>query len=250
MGCSHVTRWAAFTLWLLTMAGCAVRQPVLLTPSCMEQQHEIIRLQKILADKKLEISNLRANQQDKELEISNLRAHQQDQVKELKETTSQVARAEVKLRRFATEADVASRLAEVELAMEVLQSSLNTDHEQPLQVLAQRLLDKASTSFKQGKYSAAADYAAQAEQLIDILIDDQAVAGLRIASDTPFKVAIPLQTKLKSQLRRKPHSRAAVLDELQKTTPVVARSYQEQWLHVQTEDGNTGWILADIVVPR
>ena len=230
------------------MAGCAVQQPVVLSPPCEEQQHEIIRLQKILSDKELMISNLRDLQQNKELEISNLRAHQQDQVKELQETTSQVARAEVKLRRFATEADVASRLAEVELAMEVLQSTLDTDS--PLQVLAQRLLDKASISFKHGEYSAAADHAAQAEQLIDVLIDDQAVAGLREASETPFKIAIPLQTKFNSQLRHKPQNRATVLGELQKTTPVVARSYQEQWLQVQTEDGNTGWISSEFVEPR
>jgi len=248
---SHVARCAAFTLWWLTIAGCATtRQPEILTSPCEEQQHEIIRLQQLLTDKEQQISSLIAHHKNKELEISNLKAHQQNQVKELKETSNQIARAEVKLRRFATEADVASRLAEVEVAMDALESSLNTEHEMPLQVLAQRLLDKASISFKRGKYSAAADHAAQAEQLIDMLMDHNAIAELRVSPETLFKVAIPLKIKADSQLRKKPHSNAVILDELQKATRITARSYQEQWLQVQTEDGSTGWIFVDSVEPR
>ncbi len=237
MRCRHVVQWAIFTLWGITITGCTIWQPGPLPPTPYEeQQSEIIRLQQLLADK--------------ELEISRLRAHQQDRVKELKETTSEAARAEVKLRRFATEADVASRLAEVEVSMEVLQSTLGTERKIPLQGLAQQLLDTASASFKQNEYSLAADLAAQAEQLIDMLMDDHSLSGLREAPESLFKVAIPLKLKIDSNMRRKPHTSAGVLDVLQKKTPVVARAYQGQWLRVQTADGNTGWVLGKLLEPR
>ncbi len=237
MKCRRVTRWATFTLWGLAITGCTIWQPGPLPPTPYEeQQSEIIRLQQLLADK--------------ELEISKLRAHQQDRVKELKETTNQAVRAEIKLRRFATEADVASRLAEVEVSMEVLQSRLGTERETPLQGLAQQLLETASASFKRSEYSAAADHAAQAEQLIDMLMDNQSLPGLREVPESPFKVSIPLKIKIDSNLRRKPHTRATVLNVLQKTTPVVARAYQGQWLLVQTENGNSGWVLSKLLEPR
>lgn len=240
-----------FTLWGLTMAGCTTWQTGPLPPTPYEeQQREIIRLQQILADQELEISSLRAHQQDQELEISRLRAHQQDQVKELKETTSQAARAEVKLRRFATEADVASHLAEVEVAMVALKSSLGTENEVPLQMLAQQLLDTASASFKRSEYSIAADLAAQAEQLIEMLMDDHSGSDLQMAPEANFKVAIPLKMKVDSPLRRKPHTNAGVLGMLQKAAPVVARAYRGQWLRVQTKKGNSGWVLGELLEPR
>ncbi|MCF6324706.1 MAG: hypothetical protein L3J89_10350 [Gammaproteobacteria bacterium] len=183
----------------------------------------------------------------KETEISQLRAHQQSQVKELKETTSQAARAEIKLRRFATEADVASQLAEVEVAMEMLRSTLGTERKASLQALAQRLLDIARTSFKRDEHSIAADHVAQAEQFITMLMDNHLTAATEATSEVPFKVAIPLKIKVDSHLRREPNSSATVLKVLKKTTPVVARAYQGQWLYVQTEVGDFGWVMIELL---
>ncbi len=183
----------------------------------------------------------------KETEISQLRAHQQSQVKELKETTSQAARAEIKLRRFATEADVASQLAEVEVAMEMLRSTLGTEHKGSLQLLAQRLLDVATTSFKQDEYSIAADLVAQAEQFIAMLMDNHLTVVAEVTSEVPFKVAIPLKIKVDSHLRGQPNSSAAVLDVLKTSTLVVARAYQGQWLYVQTEAGDFGWVMIELL---
>lgn len=184
---------------------------------------------------------------DREAEINRLRAQQQGQVKELEKTTSQAARAEVKLRRFATETDVASRLAEVEVAMEGLKSK---GREFPLQLTAQRLLNAASTAFRQSELSVAADLAAQAEQLINMLIEHGSIPDTQSAPEVPFKMAIPLRTKADTRLRNKPQLDAAVLIVLQQTTLVVAQAYQGQWLHVQTEDGVSGWVLGELLEPR
>ncbi len=238
-------RWLILVLCGLVTAGCATPQapslatlppplaPAPLPMSFEEQQQMIMHLLHVLADK--------------ESEISYLRAHQQSQIMELKETTNQAARAEVKLRRFATEADVASRLAEVEVAMERLQSTLGTEHKASLQALAQKLLDTASASFKQDEYSIAADHVEQAGEFIDMLIDNHSVSTTKTASKVLFKVIIPLKIKVDSHLRRQPYSSADALAVLQKSTPVIALAYHGQWLHVQTETGKTGWVLAELL---
>ncbi len=229
------------------MAGCAVQQPPPLAtippppipspdslPMSLEEQREMImHLLQVLSEK--------------EAEINKLRARQQSQAQELKETTSEMARAEIKLRRFATEADVASHLAEVEVAMEALRSTLGPEHKVSLQLLAQRLLGAASTSFEQAEYSIAANLAAQAEQFIDMLMDNHTMSAPQVVPEIPFKVAIPLIIKVDSHLRRQPHNHGDVLDVLQKATPVVARAYRGQWLHVQTEAGDSGWIMAELL---
>jgi len=265
-GFHHGLQWAAFMLCGMTMTGCATQPLPPPSPLCEEHEHQQVlfylqqtlkdkdlKISKLLASKEvmtLEIISLRASQMDSESEINNLRAFQQEQVKELEETTSQAARAEVKLRRLATEADVASHLAEVEVAMAVLQSSLGIERGAPLQVLAQRFLETASASFNRAEYSVAADLAAQAKQLTDMLINNHSLSDTREMTESAFKVAIPLKIKIDSNLRNRPHTESIVIGELNKTTPVVARAYLGQWLRVQTEDGRTGWVSGELLEPR
>lgn len=245
----HGTRWAMIAMCALSLAGCAVRQPAPDIPSvapapaaspvsCEEPQREIARLQQLLADK--------------EAEISNLRAQQQEQGKLLKETTSQAARAEVKLRRFATEADAASLLAQVEVAMAKLRSTPGAERDAAQQGEAQRILDGASAAFAKGDYDASVDLATQARQFIDMLADHRNGSGAdkRATSEVPFKAAIALRMKVDGNLRRQPRANAAVLGVLQKAAPVTARAYQGEWLQVQTEDGNLGWVLNSLVEAR
>jgi hypothetical protein len=142
---------------------------------------------------------------------------------------------------------VASHLAEVEIAMESLRTTLGTERKASLQELAQRLLDEASSAFEQGDYSTAANFVAQAEQFIEMLMDNHSMSDARALSEIPFRVSIPLKIKVDSHLRRQPNSSAVVLDVLEETTPVVARSYQGPWLYVQTEVGESGWVLTELL---
>jgi hypothetical protein len=80
---------------------------------------------------------LRQDLANREAELRDLRSNQRDQVKVLQESTQEVTRAKVKLRRLATQADAASYIAEVEVAMESLRSSLGATSTVPLMVLAQ-----------------------------------------------------------------------------------------------------------------
>ena len=100
--------------------------PATLLDFCVEELQEIERLQKLLAEKEVqqhEIERLQKLLAENEVQIRSQQVRQQDQAKALQETTSQAARAQVKLRRLATRPAAASTVAEVEVAMENLKSS-------------------------------------------------------------------------------------------------------------------------------
>lgn len=235
----------------LVLGACAAWQKDTQMPAqAPEQDREIARLEQVLAIKQGEIDRLTHELALKEAQIQRLRSRQQDQVKALEATASEAARAEVKLRRFATEADVASRLAEVEVAMEGLRARLGPEREDPLQAIAQGLLDTASSAFRDGQFSRAVELAAQAEELIAMRLHTDAAPDIQAPPEVPFKVAIPLKTRTDARLRQQPNLDAAILDVLRETTPVTVRAYQGTWLRVQTEAGASGWIYGGLLEPR
>ena len=229
-------------VWLVSSAlsGCvtppppvpretAVRGPV--CPSCDEQTREVARLRQDLANQGAELRDLRSSQRD--------------QVKELQESTREITRAKVKLRRLATQADAASYVAEVEVAMESLRSSRGARTSTvPLMVLAQDILESTAAPFAQGDYGAAMDRAAQAEQLIALVAHYQVRPGSRsrVPGEVPLQVAIPLKATVDSNLRRQPRGSARVVGVLKKDSPLVAHAYKGSWMQVETEDGRSGWV--------
>lgn len=248
--CSLLKTWAGqmlcgtvIALLGLNITGCTLLKPIPvaapITPhepcACEVQKREIERLQQLLAEK--------------EGLIRNLNARQQDQAKALQETTSQVTRDQVRLRRLATQPGAASSIAEAEVAMASLKLSQITAPEQTLQ--AQRLLDAATASYAKGNYGTAMDHAAQTREFIDMVMDNHT----RKASDprvamVPFNVPIPLRAKSNITLRQKPFSSAAKLGALKKDSALTAQAYLGDWLHVQTNDERSGWIPNALVEVR
>jgi hypothetical protein len=227
--------------WLLssTLIGCVtpppsvplevtVREPT--CPSCEEQTREIAQLRQDLASREAELRDLRSNQRD--------------QVRVLQDSTREVTRAKVKLRRLATQADAASYIAEVEVAMESLRSSLGATSTVPLMMLAQGILDSTAAPFTLGDYGVAMDRAAQAEQLIAVVADNRVRPRQRrrVLGEVLLQVAIPLKVTVDSKLRRQPFGRAPVVGVLKKDSALVAYSYKGSWLKVETEDGRSGWV--------
>ena len=205
-----------------------VREPT--CPSCEEQNREIIRLRQDLANR--------------EGELRDQRSSQRDQVKVLQESTREVTRAKVKLRRLATQADAASYIAEVEVAMESLRGSTVATSTIPLMVLAQGILESTAAPFAQADYGVAMDRAAQAEQLIAVVAHYQVRPGTRrrVPGEVPLQIAIPLKVTIDSNLRRQPLGKAPVVAVLKKDSPLVAHAYKGSWLQVETEDGRSGWV--------
>jgi len=205
-----------------------VREPT--CPSCDEQTREIARLREGLANREVELRDLRSNQRE--------------QVKVLQESTREVTRARVKLRRLATQADAASYVAEVEVAMESLRSSLGATSSFPLMLLAQSILESTAAPFAQGDYGVAMDRAAQAEQLISWVAHYQVRPGSRgrVPGEVPLQAAIPLKVTIDSNLRRQPLRKAPVVGVLKKDSPLVAHAHKGGWMLVKTADGRSGWV--------
>lgn len=240
--------WAAVALLSLAATGCVSTPPLIPStpapvpvpiaapvreptcPSCAEQTREIERLRRDLANRDAELRELRSNQRE--------------QVKVLQESRREVTRAKVKLRRLATQADAASYIAEVEVAMASLRSSIGAKSTPPQLAAAQGLLDSTAAPFAQGDYGVAMDRAAQAEQLIASVADDYARlrSARRTTSQGRLQAGIPLKATADSRLRRQPIGKARDVGVLKKDSPVIARARKGGWMHVETEDGRSGWV--------
>jgi len=198
-------------------------------PVCTDQSQEIIRLRQELATR--------------ETELRDLRSSQRDQGRVLQESTREVTRAKAKLRRLATQADAASYIAEVEVALAGQRSPPASAA--PLLALAQALLDSTAAPFAQGDYAAAMDRAAQAEQLAAVVADSGApssAARSRAPAEILLQVAIPLRSAVDTRLRREPQARAPVVTSVKTGSLLLAHAYKGSWMRVETEDGQIGWI--------
>ena len=179
--------------------------------------------------------------------MQQLRAQQSVQAKALKEITVEVASAEVKLRRLATQADAASRLAEAEVALQ----GMETETQTPLRAVqiaeAQRLLDAGAESFAQGEYGAAVERAAESQAIIETLAGGgRLVPGAR-AEETPLHTPLALRTRIDSNLRAQPGRTEPVLSLLRQGTALQAHAYRGEWLHVHADDGRAGWVYGPLL---
>ncbi|MBK8568755.1 MAG: SH3 domain-containing protein [Nitrosomonadales bacterium] len=133
--------------------------------------------------------------------------------------------------------------------MTSLKSSQITAPEQILQ--AQRLLDAATASYAKGNYGIAMDHAAQTREFIGMVKDNRT----RKASDqrlamVSFSIPVPLRAKSNINLRREPLGSAIKLGALKKDSALTAHAYLGDWLHVQTSDERSGWVLNTLVDVR
>lgn len=221
--------------WML--AGCALLQPpapapALPPPDCRAQEQEVSRLQQALAEK--------------DSEVRRLRAQQNVQAQELEQTAVEAVRAEVKLRRLATEAGAASQLAEVEVALQQARKLRPGPTTAQLQS-AQALLEAGGQAFTRGDFGAAVELAAQAQQLIDMVVNRQRAPAAHADKETQFQVPVVLRTRVDSNLRAQPGRAATVLDLLKQGTTLQAHGYRGDWLRVRTTDGRDGWVLGRLL---
>ncbi|MBI5461749.1 MAG: SH3 domain-containing protein [Gammaproteobacteria bacterium] len=231
---------AALPLLTWLLSGCALLQPPAPPPAavdCTRQDREIVQLQQVLTEK--------------DTEIQRLRAQQNVQAKELKQTTGEVARAEVKLRRLATQADAASQLAEVEVALQGVQSGAHPRRALAQLAQAQLILDAGAASFAQGDYGAAVELAAQSQEIVDMVASGhrRSTPDARDAVEVPFQVPVALRTRVDSHLRAHPGRTASALGVLRQGTALQAHAYRGEWLRVRTEDGRAGWVFGTLLEP-
>ena len=184
----------------------------------------------------------------REAELRELRARERDQSKALQASVQQATRAKAKLRRLATQADAASSIAEVEVALDRLRAAPGSDARAASIAVPQRIIESAATPFTQGDYDTAMDRAAQAEQLVAMLQQPHASAKTATRGpEVPFDLGVALRVIEDSNLRRQPRRTAPVHAVLPRGTMVIARGYRGSWLRVDAGNGETGWVHRSLV---
>jgi len=202
--------------------------PAPVCPACVDRSDELARLRQELANR--------------EAELKDLRSSQREQVKAVQESSREVTRAKARMRRLATQADAASYIAEVEVALGAARAATHAA-QVPLLSLAQGFLDAAQAPFAQADYGSAMAGAAQAEQLVAAAVDaTPAASRSRVTGEVLLQTSIALKASADSTLRREPQPRAPVVAALRKDTALVAHAYKGAWMRVETEDGKFGWL--------
>ena len=202
--------------------------PEVACPACVDRSDEIARLRQELATR--------------EAELRDLRSSQREQAKAVQESTREVTRAKARVRRLASQADAASYLAEVEVALESARA-LPAAAQSPLFALAEAFLAAAQPLFAQGDYGAAMDRASQAEQLVTAAMQGAPAASRsRVTGEVLLQASLPLKASADSALRREPQPRASLVASVRKDTPLVAHAYKGNWMRVETEEGKFGWL--------
>jgi hypothetical protein len=203
----------------------------------------------VCVDRGDEVARLRQELAAREAELRDLRASQREQARTVQDTTREVTRAKVRARRLATQADAASYIAEVEVALKSVQASPVSAS--PLFPLAQAFVDGASSSFAQADYGSAMERAAQAEQIVAAMLDSMpSAARARVAGEVRLVPGIPLRAATATRLLREPQAGASVVAAVGKDAALVAHGYKGAWMRVTTEDGKAGWLPQRELVPR
>lgn len=228
-----------FSLLALYLAGCVSQEPPPIQiiepiPVAVSQDEslkiEIARLEKVIAEKD-------------EL-IKSQKIRQQNQAQVLREVNKEATRTQVKLHRLATKPSTASAIAEIEVALEHLNSVKISATDQILQIQAQHLVETASVFYAKDQYAQAMNHVAQAKHLIGLITDsNRKKTPIEINSLLEFHSPIKLRAKANVNLRKEPNTRAPILATLKKDALLTANASLGSWFRVQTED-NQGWVLS------
>jgi hypothetical protein len=205
-------------------------------PCFKQHQAEISRLKKLLAEKD-------------EL-IQMYKTRQQDLAQALTATTSEVSRAQAKLHRLATQPGTAAKIAEVEVVLKNLDHNHLTESDQQLIKQVQRLLDAATTAYERSDYANAMNYAVQSQAFIEMITNSNRKLSDSQQTVVSLRIPVLLYTTNNINLYMEPSDQAIVLDTLVDHATLSANAYQGNWLRVQTDDGQLGWILNTQVEAR
>lgn len=237
----------------LILVGCMQPQQkhdsktITATESSQQVESEIIPIpEKLPCTKQCEAEIYRLKKQLKEK--SDLIRSYQTQLKDQKpsnnESVSEATQAQTKLHRLASQPSAASKIAEVEAETENLKQSLLIRADRSDQLLfnhSQQLLSAASQAYEKNDYAASMILATQSQAIIEMLKN---TARKLVTQSTiyPLKTVITVRAPKNSLIFVEPATTATLLEKLQKDTTFTANAYWANWLRVQTQSGQVGWI--------
>lgn len=224
------------------ISGCTtVQEPPEPSPE-IEQVKKLLIQNKNLQEK---IKQLEEKLVEKDALIKSLNIREQDQTQALQATSNEVVKTQAKLHRLATKSGSASQIAEAEVGMARIKRLLTLPADQRLMKQAQRLLDAAVSFYTQDDYAAAMNYASQTSEFVDMLDNQDRKHSDR--SLVAFNVPIKMKITTDANLRREPGINGKIIGVLQKGSIVQAIAYRGNWLRVQTNNENQGWVSNKLI---
>jgi Bacterial SH3 domain len=203
-------------------------RPVVLRDTALEQR--TARLELTLLEKEAQLEEMQAR---------------------LDDARREVVRAMAKLQSLATRAEAASGMAEAEIALQALRSSLDeTPSSEAVQ--AAELLQLASGEFDKQNYAGALYLATQAKNAASsgqgrLGSGDR---GTPRAGEIPFALPLRIETTSRANVREGPGAAARVLFTLEQGTPLIAYSYLDQWVRIRDGTDRAGWIHQGLIGGR
>ena len=182
---------------------------------------------------------------EKELQKKELNA-------KLEEAMLEVVRAKAKLRSLETKAETVSALAEGEIALKALRTSVADQENDAKAAKAAELLKASAGELKRENYSGALYLATQAKALIreDEERSKEREKKAMMAGELAFAMPLPLQTVSQTKVKEGPSLDSKALFVVKQGTPFVGYSFKGPWVRVRAEDGRSGWLYYKVVDGR
>lgn len=172
----------------------------------------------------------------------------------LDEAVVEVVRTKAKLRSIESRAEAASTIAEAEISLKGLKESIAAAEGEPGEDYrkAAAMLRMSTNEFKKENYGGALYLAGQAQSHIRTIQGNLSRHGdyALTPGEVLFAQPLPLKVLKRSNLRLGPGLRFKIMRTLSAGAAIVGYSYKEDWVRIQTEDGEQGWIFQALVGGR
>ena len=204
--------------------------------------------------RRIENQRMRIAMLEKEARNRQLGAHLSFQKQMADEAVIEVVRAKAKLRSIESRAEAASTMAETEIAIKGIKqlATMGTIGSSEHLIKADALLKMSTEEFKRENYGGALYLAGQAKIQVKAL-----KAGLeqdrlhdQISGEVLFLPPLPLKLIKRSNLRDEPDINSTIRRTLEKGELIVGYSHKDEWIRVNTESGDSGWIHQSLVDAR
>ncbi|BBO78027.1 hypothetical protein DSCW_54440 [Desulfosarcina widdelii] len=253
-------------------AGC-IQQPVQPCPevpdcpTCPTEKADRLAgenrtLQKDLVSSRSEIEDLERRVADLEIQLLqkealNIELQRRAVLRQqrLDSAITEVVRTKSKLRTVESKAEAASTIAEAEIAVKSLQSRIDNDeNKDQIEVLekAKRLLGQSTAEFKARNFGGALYLAVQSKNQV-ASVGGQFQGrdeGDRLIGETAFAHPLRLKVIKNTNLRTGPGLNYKVSNTLKSGTVIVGHGYKENWIRIDTENDQTGWVHQSLVTAR
>ena len=256
------------------MAGC-VQQPVQPCPEvpdcpdcppCSTEKADrladkIRRLEKDRVASRAEIEDLERRIADLEIQLlqkealtTELQRRAVSRQQRLDSAITEVVRTKSKLRTIESKAEAASTIAEAEIAVKSMQRRIDEGDRDQFEVLekAKRLLEKSAAEFKARNFGGALYLAVQSKNQVTSA-EGQFQGrdeGARMVGETIFDHPLRLKVVKNTNLRAGPGLRFKITSTLKTGTAIVGHGFKENWIRIDTEDDQTGWVHQSLVTAR